>query len=96
LLIVRFLTRFWLTDKIRSEFDKKLTSNFRIFSAYGPGLRKQILRDISHQAIKNKQISLFGTGMETRDFIFIRDVAYSVQLVLEQGVLEYAKWVKTL
>jgi UDP-glucose 4-epimerase len=61
------------------------TSVVRIFSAYGPGLRKQILWDIYHKAITNKQVELFGTGEETRDFIFVQDVAYSIQLILEQG-----------
>lgn len=61
------------------------TSAVRIFSAYGPGLKKQILWDIYHKAIKNKQVDLFGTGKETRDFIFIQDVARAIQLVLERG-----------
>jgi nucleoside-diphosphate-sugar epimerase len=61
------------------------TTAVRIFSAYGPGLKKQILWDMYHKAIKNKQVDLFGTGDETRDFISVRDVAYSLQLILEQG-----------
>lgn len=61
------------------------TSAVRIFSAYGPGLKKQILWDIYHKAIKNKVVDLFGTGEETRDFIFVQDVAYSIQLILEQS-----------
>jgi nucleoside-diphosphate-sugar epimerase len=61
------------------------TITVRIFSAYGPGLKKQILWDIYHKAIKNKQVDLFGTGEETRDFIFARDIACSIQLILEDG-----------
>ncbi|MBI5308208.1 MAG: GDP-mannose 4,6-dehydratase [Planctomycetes bacterium] len=64
------------------------TSTVRIFSAYGPGLRKQILWDIYLKVIKNKQVELFGTGKETRDFIFVQDVAYAIQLILEQGAFD--------
>lgn len=63
------------------------SSIIRIFSAYGPGLRKQVLWDIYRKAIINKQVTLYGTGEETRDFIFVRDIAYAIQLILEQGTL---------
>jgi len=52
----------------------------RIFSAYGPGLRKQLIWDICEKAFAavksaSGHIDLFGTGLETRDFIHARDVA---------------------
>ncbi|MEQ1747873.1 MAG: NAD-dependent epimerase/dehydratase family protein [Prosthecobacter sp.] len=52
----------------------------RIFSAYGPGLRKQLIWDICEKAFAavesgSDHIDLFGTGFETRDFIHVRDVA---------------------
>ena len=52
----------------------------RVFSAYGPGLRRQIFWDIATRAIEcvrkdEKTIRLFGTGTETRDFLHARDVA---------------------
>lgn len=52
----------------------------RIFSAYGPGLRKQLIWDICEKALAavksaSGHIDLFGTGLETRDFIHARDVA---------------------
>jgi UDP-glucose 4-epimerase len=55
-------------------------SMMRIFSAYGLGLRKQLLWDLVQKVIKARnsdcgQIELFGTGQETRDFIHARDVA---------------------
>ena len=75
-------------ELIREYFDiyGVRTSTVRIFSAYGPGLRKQILWDIYHKAIKNKQVDLFGTGEETRDFIYIQDITYSIQLILERSI----------
>jgi UDP-glucose 4-epimerase len=54
----------------------------RIFSAYGAGLRRQLLWDITRKildAIATRQdtIPLWGTGEETRDFIHSIDVAYA-------------------
>lgn len=62
------------------------TSILRIFSAYGPGLKKQILWDLYLKSMKNERVDLFGTGDETRDFIFVQDLACAIQLILEQGV----------
>ncbi len=56
---------------------------FRIFSAYGNGLKKQLFWDIYQKAIApGDAIHLFGTGNETRDFIFIDDVLKAIDLVL--------------
>jgi UDP-glucose 4-epimerase len=56
----------------------------RIFSAYGDGLRKQILWDMYKKYLRNKCIELFGTGNETRDFIHINDVVQAVNLIVEK------------
>jgi UDP-glucose 4-epimerase len=49
----------------------------RVFSAYGPGLRRQLLWDISRKAAvaRGGSVTLYGTGEETRDFIHVEDVA---------------------
>jgi len=65
-------------------FDLK-TSTLRIFSAFGPGLRKQLLWDLYQKSQAEKTISLFGTGAETRDFIFIDDIIRVIELVAEKG-----------
>ena len=57
------------------------TCSLRIFSAYGPGLRRQVLWDIVSRAHKSATIKLFGTGEETRDFIHAKDVAMAVDIV---------------
>lgn len=54
----------------------------RIFSAYGPGLKKQILWDIYQKSLKESTISLYGTGDETRDFIYIDDLVKTIETVL--------------
>ena len=53
----------------------------RLFSVYGPGLRKQIFWDM-FQKIKNyNSLSLLGSGEESRDYIFIDDLIEVLKLV---------------
>jgi UDP-glucose 4-epimerase len=53
----------------------------RIFSAYGEGLRRQVIWDICRMALEQPQVRLFGTGDETRDFIHGQDVARAIALL---------------
>lgn len=46
----------------------------RPFSVYGPGLKKQIFWDMYNKIEKESQLSLLGTGDESRDYIYIDDV----------------------
>jgi len=61
------------------------TTSLRIFSAYGPGLRKQILWDAYQKWKQSPVIDLFGTGEETRDFIFIHDLCSAIEAVIRNG-----------
>jgi UDP-glucose 4-epimerase len=48
----------------------------RLFSVYGPTLRKQLLWDLCNRLQDgNRQLVLGGTGNETRDWTHVRDVA---------------------
>jgi UDP-glucose 4-epimerase len=57
----------------------------RIFSAYGNGLKKQLLWDAC-QKIITKDSLFWGTGEETRDFIHIDDIVKIVKLCIEKNV----------
>lgn len=62
-----------------------LVCSLRVFSAYGEGLRKQIFWDL-HQKIKtSSQVTLFGTGKESRDFIHVSDLIKVIDLVIGKG-----------
>jgi UDP-glucose 4-epimerase len=61
--------------------------NLRIFSAYGDGLRKQLFWDLYKKSQQHK-IELFGTGQETRDFIFISDLMNAIDLVIQKAVFK--------
>lgn len=60
----------------------------RIFSAYGPGLRRQILWEICSQLATQGGVTLQGTGRESRDFIHASDVARAVVLLAERAPAE--------
>lgn len=64
------------------------TCCIRIFSAYGPRLRKQLLWDIAQKAIHNDAVELFGTGHETRDFIYITDLVRLIDCVITKAPFE--------
>ena len=57
------------------------TCSLRIFSVYGPGLKKQLFWDLHNKAKKGDPFSLFGTGNESRDFIYILDLVNAIELV---------------
>jgi len=60
--------------------------NIRIFSAYGPGLRRQVLWDICQKAITQERVELMGSGQEQRDFVEIRDIARAIEILIQKGI----------
>jgi len=77
-----------LCERICEEYSILYNLNitiFRIFSAYGPGLKKQIFWDIFNKIKKEKKLILSGTGQETRDFLYIQDVISAIDIVLEKS-----------
>lgn len=58
------------------------TRSIRIFSAYGNGLRKQLLWDMYQKYQNTGEIKLFGTGDETRDYIHVSDIMRAIELIL--------------
>lgn len=55
----------------------------RPFSVYGNGLRKQLLWDICKKLKDSNQVELFGTGLESRDFIHISDLVELIGAVVD-------------
>lgn len=58
----------------------------RPFSVYGPGLQKQLFWDL-FQKFKSghASIELWGTGSESRDFIFIHDLVKSIEILIHRS-----------
>lgn len=53
----------------------------RIFSAYGQGLRRQVVWDICNKAMNDNDIILHGNGNESRDFVHIIDIVKALFLL---------------
>jgi UDP-glucose 4-epimerase len=64
------------------------TCSLRVFSAYGPGLKKQIIWDLYKKTKDSTTINLYGTGEESRDFIFIDDLVRAIDIVFHNAPFE--------
>jgi UDP-glucose 4-epimerase len=58
-------------------------ASLRVFSAYGPGLRRQVIWDVCRKVTGQSAATLQGTGRESRDFVHAADVAAGVLRVAE-------------
>lgn len=68
--------------KSHYSFDVKIV---RIFSAYGNGLKKQLLWDMVNKAKQTGELNMFGTGNESRDYIHIDDLVFAIKLISESS-----------
>jgi len=59
----------------------------RPFSVYGPGLRKQLFWDLAKkcQTSSDQIIDLWGSGNESRDFIFIDDLIAAFNVIINSS-----------
>jgi UDP-glucose 4-epimerase len=64
------------------------TCSLRVFSAFGPRLKKQLFWDVYQKIANQSDLIFFGTGNETRDFIFIDDLIQIIDLVIENSNFE--------
>ena len=64
------------------------TCSLRVFSAYGPRLKKQLFWDLYQKVLQGEVVSLFGTGNETRDFIYIDDLLQIIDLVIQYSTFQ--------
>lgn len=53
----------------------------RIFSAYGAGLKKQIFWDMHQKVLSTNRLEMFGTGLESRDYIHVKDVVNALYIL---------------
>jgi UDP-glucose 4-epimerase len=56
----------------------------RFFSIYGAGLRKQLLWDACQKSLRG-DISFFGTGDETRDWLHVKDAAILIAIAVNHA-----------
>lgn len=75
----------WMADKLCEEYSDLFNikvSVLRVFSAYGPGLKKQLFWDTHQKMASGNILSAWGTGDESRDFIFIDDLVEAIDCVV--------------
>ena len=68
-----------------SRFWSVKTCCLRIFSAYGPRLKKQLFWDLYHKIKDQDEPTLWGTGRESRDFIYISDIVRIIDLAISHS-----------
>lgn len=81
----------WHCEQLCLEFSKiygMSTVSLRLFSAYGPGLRRQVLWDICHKIFIHKSLLLQGTGKESRDFIHAIDIARASRIIAANAPMQ--------
>jgi UDP-glucose 4-epimerase len=64
------------------------TISLRIFSAYGPGLKKQIFWDWFCKSQSEDIVSLNGNGNESRDYIYIDDLVKVIDLTITYSLFD--------
>lgn len=73
-----------MSEKICEEYHRFFdlnTCSIRIFSAYGEGLKKQLFWDLYQKTKNGSIVSLFGSGRESRDFIYIKDLVEAIGVI---------------
>jgi len=73
------------------------TTILRIFNAYGPRQKYNpyagVITIFINNALNNKPLIIYGDGNQTRDFIYVKDVAKAIELAIEsqtQGIFNIA------
>ena len=77
-----------MAEKVCEEFSRFWgikTCCLRIFSAYGPRLKKQLFWDLYHKIKEQEEPTLWGTGRESRDFIYISDIIRIIDLAISSS-----------
>ena len=64
------------------------TAILRPFSAYGPGLRRQVVWDICQKVLAKGRLFLQGTGNETRDFVHAADIAQALAVISQSAPMQ--------
>lgn len=64
------------------------TLSLRLFSVFGPGLRKQLYWDVYQKSLQSGEVVCAGTGVETRDYIFVKDVVTAIEAVIARAVFD--------
>ena len=65
------------------------TRIIRIFNTYGPRIRKddgRVIPNFINQALKNKDLTVYGDGKQTRSFCFVSDLIEGIYLLSQSDI----------
>lgn len=63
----------------------------RIFNTYGPGMREsdgRVVPNFINQALRNRPLTVYGKGLQTRSFCYIDDLVEGLYLLMLKPVYE--------
>lgn len=79
----------WYSEQVCRQFHTQFglkTVSLRIFSAYGAGLKKQLFWDLYKKlSAAGDSVELFGTGRESRDFIYVDDIVQACSCIIDNA-----------
>ena len=65
------------------------TASLRLFSVFGPGQKKMLFYDLFNKCkIDSPTIELQGSGNDSRDFIYVKDVVLAVEQVINAAPMQ--------
>lgn len=78
----------YYSEKVCEEFSRLYaikTCSLRLFSVFGPGQRKLLLWDIYKKIRENSTVTLYGSGNESRDFLYIDDLILAIDIIISKS-----------
>lgn len=63
----------------------------RLFNVYGPGQNPQyagVITSFLNRALKNEPLIIYGDGEQTRDFIYVDDVARVIEFFIKENIFD--------
>ena len=75
-------------EQLARDYQKKYnlsTAGLRFGSVYGPGKGSNVVNDFVEQAIRGEEIVVWGEGNRHRQFIYIDDIAESIERALQSA-----------
>lgn len=75
--------------KMYSERDALNIGIIRLFSTFGPGLKRQVIFDLYCKAKKHQDFQLLSAPDDARDFIYVEDAARAILHLNDQSTSRY-------
>lgn len=81
-------------ELVLSNFRKAYGLGFvtlRLFNVYGPGQNPNyagVITNFIERAMRGEPLVIYGDGEQTRDFIFVEDVARVIEAFIEEGAFD--------